>query len=408
MSRGFSNVGGQVELASLGWAVYSATSDPLDLAWLGLAQFFPVLALALPAGTVADRRDRARVLGWATIGQGMVSAGSAVLVWMGWVSPWTVVAIGLTMGTLRAFSGPASQALLPSLVPVDIFPRALAIGSMTWQLSMIVGPSLAGGVIGAGGGAAGALLVASVLQVSAGAVALGLPKTRATPGGASTWADLLAGLKFVQKTRLLLACISLDLFAVLLGGATALMPIFARDVLKVGPEGFGLLRSAPAIGAVIMAWLLGRHALRRHAGWIMLAAVAVFGLGTIVFGVSRSFPLSVAALVVLGAADMVSVVVRHMVVQLGTPDEVRGRVSAVNLVFIGASNELGEFESGVAARLLGPVAAVVLGGIGTLAVVTTWAWWFPELRNADRLEAITPRTVNAPADPRPGDPPAVA
>jgi MFS family permease len=235
---------------------------------------------------------------------------------------------------------------------------------------------------------------------------MGLPKGKSSSGGASTWADLLAGLRFVRQTRLLLACISLDLFAVLLGGATALMPIFARDVLKVGPEGFGLLRASPAIGAVIMAAILGRYALRRHAGWTMLVAVAIFGLGTIVFGLSRSFPLSVAALIVLGAADMVSVVVRHMVVQLGTPDEVRGRVSAVNLVFIGASNELGEFESGVAARLLGPIAAVVLGGVGTLAVVATWTWWFPELRRADRLEDIAPQPVSEPTVPRSGDPPA--
>jgi MFS family permease len=305
------------------------------------------------------------------------------------------------MGTLRAFSGPASQALLPTLVPVEVFPKALATGSMTWQIAMIVGPSVAGAVIGLGGGAGGALALASLLQLSAGMVAMRLPKAEAPSHGASSWTDLLAGLRFVRETRLLLACISLDLFAVLLGGATALMPIFARDVLHVGPEGFGVLRAAPAVGATIMALVLGRYALRRHAGWTMLVAVAIFGIGTIVFGLSRSFPLSVAALVVLGAADMVSVVVRHMVVQLGTPDALRGRVSAVNLVFIGASNELGEFESGVAARLLGPVAAVVLGGIGTLVVVSTWAWWFPELRKADRL-------ISATADPRPGDPPVAA
>jgi MFS family permease len=190
----------------------------------------------------------------------------------------------------------------------------------------------------------------------------------------------------VRETRILLACISLDLFAVLLGGATALLPVFASDVLHVGPEGFGMLRAAPAFGAVGMALFLARNPLRRRVGWTMLAAVAVFGVFTIVFGLSRSYPLSIAALVMLGAADMVSVVVRQTVVQLRTPDALRGRVSAVNLVFIGASNELGEFESGVAARLLGPVAAVVVGGVGTLVVVATWTWLFPELRKADRLD----------------------
>jgi MFS family permease len=382
--RGLTNVGSQVQLASLGWAVYAATEDPLALAWLGLAQFLPVLLLALPAGALVDRQDRRLILGLAATGQGLVSATAAALVALGHVSDLTAMGLGLAMGTLRAFSGPASQALLPALVPIEVLPRALAAGSVVFQLATIVGPSLAGLLIGAGAGATGALVVASALQLAAALATTGLPRI-AVAREAAGWEDLLAGLRYVRDTPILLACISLDLFAVLLGGATALMPAFATDVLEVGPEGFGALRAAPALGAATTALVLARWPIQRQAGPRMLIAVALFGLVTVIFGLSRSFPLSLAALVALGAVDMVSVVVRQTVVQLRTPDAVRGRVSAVNLVFIGASNELGEFESGVAARLFGLVPAVVGGGLATMGVVALWAWRFPELRKTDRL-----------------------
>ena len=369
--------------------MWGTTEDPLDLAWLGLAQFLPILLLALPAGTVADRVERRSVLVASMLGQAALSALAAAVMAAGRMSPYAVVAIGLGMGTVRAFAGPASQALLPALVPVAVLPRALATGSVGFQLALTVGPALAGGVIGLGGGAAGALAVAAGLQLGGALVATSLPALRLTRG-AARWADLVGGLRYVLQTRVLLAVTTLDLFAVLLGGATALLPIFATEVLGAGPELFGVLRSAPGAGAGAMALWLARNPIHRRAGAHILGAVAVFGLATVAFALSRSVWLSVAALVVLGAADMISVVVRQSVVQLQTPDELRGRVSAVNLVFIGASNELGEFESGLTARLFGAVRAVVFGGVGTLAVVATWAVVFPELRTADRLEVRRP------------------
>ncbi|MEZ4238444.1 MAG: MFS transporter [Myxococcota bacterium] len=381
------SLGTQVQLAALGWGVWGASEDPLDLAWLGIAQFLPVLLLALPAGTLADQVDRRKILYTSLLAQAALSLVAAGIVEAGRMGPWAVVVLGLGMGTVRAFAGPASQALLPRLVPGEVLPRALATGSIGFQLAMVLGPSLAGLTIGLGGGAAGALLVAAGLQALGAAVAFGLP-TLHVERGATRWRDLVGGLTYVFETRLLLAVVSLDLFAVLLGGATALLPIFATDVLGAGPELFGVLRAAPAVGAGAMALWLARFPLHRHAGAAILGAVALFGAATVVFGLSTVPWLSVAALGVLGAADMISVVVRQTVVQLRTPDALRGRVSSVNLVFIGASNELGEFESGLTARLLGAVPAVVLGGIGTVAVVAVWSGLFPELRRADRLDEI--------------------
>lgn len=383
--RAAATLAGQIQLAAISWAVYAATGDPLDLAWVGLAQFLPVLLLSLPAGTLVDRVDRRSVLMVAILGQGALSALAAALVATDRLHGAAVWAIGLGMGTVRAFSAPASQALVPALVPTAMLGRALAASATVFQVSTIVGPSLAGLAIAAGGGADRALLVAAGLQ-ALGAFAAGRLPPVQPPPGAIGWDALLGGLRYVRDTPILFACLSLDLFAVLLGGATALLPIYAQDVLQVGAQGYGVLRSAPAVGATAMAVLLARWPIQRRAGPRLFAAVAVFGLATMAFGLSRSFPLSVACLAVVGAADMVSVVVRQTLVQLRTPDHVRGRVSAVNFVFIGASNELGEFESGVAARWLGPVPAVVLGGLGTLAVVAVWAWRFPDLRRADRLD----------------------
>lgn len=385
-ARVLANLGGQIQLAALGWAVYGSREDPLDLAWLGLSQFLPVLLFALPAGAVVDRSDRRVVLGLAAAGQGLVSLIAAGLSASGLLSGGSIVALGLLMGTMRIFSGPASQALLPALVPAELLPKALAASSMSFQLSTILGPSLAGLFIGAGLGAHGALFAASCAQICAGLAASRLP-SRTLPSGASRWEDLLAGLEYIRKTRVLLAILSLDLFAVLFGSATALLPAFAR-VLSVGPEGFGMLRSAPAVGALLMALWLARSPVRRQAGPKMLVAVAVFGLATLSFALSTSFPLSLLSLAVLGAADMVSVVIRQTLVQIQTPDALRGRVSAVNFVFIGASNELGDFESGIAARLLGPVGAVVVGSAATLGIALCWSLAFPELRRADRIDEV--------------------
>jgi MFS family permease len=294
------------------------------------------------------------------------------------------------LGAIRAFSGPAGQALMPNLVERKDLERAVALGSSTWQLAMIAGPSIGGalyaatkrpGVVFATCTVMALVAFASVLAIGKAPVAAEARKREPV-----TWSTLLAGLRYVWSNKPLLGAISLDLFAVLLGGAVALLPIFARDLLHIGPWGLGILRSAPAVGATIVALLLARCPLRARAGKLMLACVFVFGLATIVFGRSESFLLSLVALFVLGASDIISVVVRSTLVQTRTPDEMRGRVGAVNMVFIGASNELGEFESGVTAEWLGPRLAVLVGGIGTCLVVVVWSFLFPALRDVDRLD----------------------
>ncbi len=371
----------QVQLTALGWWVYSETGDPLDLAWIGLAQFLPVLLLSLPAGHTADRFERRRILAACQLAMAGVNAALAAVAAAGTPSTAVVVGFCLAMGTVRAFSNPAGQALLPTLVPHEGLQRALAMSSTLFQLCTIAGPSL-GGLLLAAGGAVPAFVGAVALLLGAVALLAGLPSVHPPATGRSL-DDLLAGLRYVRDQRLILACTTLDLFAVLLGGATALLPVYAADVLHVDARGYGLLRAAPALGATAVALWFAWRPLHGRLGTKMLLGVAGFGLGTLVFGLSTSVPLSIAALAVLGGADMVSVVVRQTLVQLHTPDAMRGRVSAVNQVFISASNELGEFESGVAARLVGAVPAVVLGGLGTLAVTGLWAWWFPELRTAD-------------------------
>ncbi len=380
--RTFTLLAGQIQLTTVGWAVYRATGEALDLAWLGLAQFLPVLLLFLPAGQVADRVDRRRVLALAWLAQGVV----CLLFWLrvDVLDTPTVVLLGLAMGTVRAFANPAGQALLSSLVPVEFLPRALATSASQWQLMTILGPSVGGGLI-ALAGPGPALLVAVGAYFLAAILASGLPAV-SPPRVAFGWEHLFGGVRYVGTNRILLACTTLDLFAVLLGGATALLPIFAADVLHVGAAGYGLLRASPGIGAAAVAAFLAVRPLERHAGPLLLGAVVVFGVATVIFGISRSFPLSILALSILGAADMISVVIRQTLVQLRTPDEMRGRVSAVNQVFIGASNELGEFESGLVAAWLGAVPAAVIGGVGTLVVVAVWTVLFPELRRADRLD----------------------
>jgi MFS family permease len=296
------------------------------------------------------------------------------------------VLVGL--GTIRAFSGPAGQALMPNLVPRDQLERAVALGSSNWQLAMIAGPSL-GGVLYAATGHA--YVVYGCCAVLAGIAActifmlgpIAVKRSTEPP----SWKTLLAGIRYVRSNKPILGSISLDLFAVLLGGAVALLPIFARDILHIGAWGLGVLRSAPAIGAAVVALVVAWSPVKRHAGKAMFACVLLFGIATIVFGVSKNFALSLVALITLGAADMVSVVIRSTLIQMHTPDEMRGRVSAVNMVFIGASNELGEFESGLTAAWFGPMPAVVIGGIGTCIVVVVWSALFPELRDVDRMDS---------------------
>ncbi|MEC7523333.1 MAG: MFS transporter [Myxococcota bacterium] len=380
-------VGIQVQSVAIAWEVYARTGEPLDLAWVGLAQFLPLALLSLWAGNLADRLDRRLIL---TVCRVTYALGSLALAWFA-LHPehglWPIFSVLVLLGATRAFAAPAGWALLPWLVGQDRLPRAIAMSSTTFQLATIGGPML-GGLLVAAGGPAVAYGTAAGLEAIAALLVVLLRFTapeRKAPEEKGL-ALLFSGVRYVWRAKILLGAISLDLFAVLLGGAVALMPIYARDILEVGATGFGWLRAAPAAGAIAVALVLAYRPIGRHAGRWMFAGVAVFGLSTIVFGLSESFPLSLVALALLGAADMVSVVIRQSLVQIWTPDEMRGRVGSVSMIFIGASNELGEFESGVTAQWLGAVRAVVLGGVGTLIVVALWLRLFPRLRDVDRLE----------------------
>lgn len=373
----------QIQSVAIGWQVYDLTRDPLDLGWVGLAQFLPVLVLSLPGGQLADRFDRRFIVVATQLGY---AAGALALALASERGTLPIFAVLVLLGTLRAFKSPAASALVPWIVSEERLPRAIALSSTTYQVGTIAGPAL-GGAIYALGGPLAAYYAACGLQLLAAALMASLsthPPPR-VPSAEGPWRRLLGGLQFVLRSRVLLAAIGLDLFAVLLGGAVALLPIYARDVLGVGEVGLGVLRAAPALGATVVALALAARPIEGRAGHWMLGSVAVFGIGTIVFGLSEHLALSLAALALLGGADMVSVVIRQSIVQLWTPDEMRGRVAAVSFLFIGASNELGEAESGLTARLFGTVRAVVLGGIGTLVVTGAWAVLFPELRRVDTL-----------------------
>jgi len=390
-------LGIQMQSVAVAWYVYDLTRRPLDLGFLGLAQFLPVFSLALVAGHAADRFDRQRIL---LLCYGTICAGAILLLVLarggsGSLAP--IYGVLVLLGAARAFAGPAEQSFLPHLVPEAQLARGVAVGASVFQVATIAGPAAGGILYGLKGDAT---VVFAASAISSGLAAFCIAAVRARTGRmearAASWGLLLEGIRYVWRRRVILGSISMDLFAVLLGGAVALLPVYARDVLHTGPWGLGLLRSAPAAGAAVMAALLGARPLGRRVGPSMLACVAVFGAGTVAFGLSRAIWLSTAALFVIGAADMVSMVVRRTLVQLGTPPAMRGRVSAVNQVFIGASNELGEFESGVTAAWLGVVPAVVVGGVGTLVVVALWTILFPELRRIDRLEDVGPAGPGSP------------
>ncbi|HYO97676.1 MAG TPA: MFS transporter [Polyangiaceae bacterium] len=375
----------QMQSVAIGWQVYALTGNALDLGFVGLAQFLPAVLLSLFTGHVADRYDRRQVILACYALLACASLTLALVMSLPRPSlPW-VYCILTVVGCARAFSGPASQALMPNLVPPQHFTNAVAWSSGLFHVAVVLGPALGG--LGYG------VLGPVRLFVLCGLLELGalLLLHRVTPRPSRqalgrSFADLLAGLRFVWRQKLVLGAISLDLFAVLLGGAVALLPIFARDILHVGPAGLGVLRSAPAFGATLVALVLAFHPLRQRAGAALLGCVGIFGVATIGFGLSRSFLLSLTLLAIAGAADMVSVYIRHTLVQLNTPDVMRGRVAAVNLVFIGASNELGEFESGLTAAWLGAVPAVLLGGAGTCLIVVLWVFLFPELARTSRLD----------------------
>ncbi len=374
----------QMITVAIGWHIYELTHNVLDLGLVGLVEFTPRVLFMLHTGHVADRYDRRRIASLCQIGQGLIAVALVVGASTDNVTREMIFAMAFLLGTARAFEMPTTQALLPNIVPTALFPRAVAASASAMQAATIAAPAFGGFLY-----AFGAFWVytpTAVLYFIACALVLTLPSRQAPASqGKATLESLLAGIRFIRSRPDIFGAISLDLFAVLLGGATALLPVFAKDILLTGPWGLGLLRSAPAVGALLMSFWLARFPIERNVGRIMFLAVGIFGVTTIAFGLSTSFWFSLAVLVVLGAADMISMVIRGAFVQLETPDEMRGRVSAVNGLFIGASNQLGEFESGLTAHWLGTVPAVVLGGVGTLVVTGVWMKLFPTLAKRDTL-----------------------
>ncbi|MEY4442825.1 MAG: hypothetical protein RL442_1825 [Pseudomonadota bacterium] len=374
----------QMLMVAMAWHMYELTSSAWDLGLVGLVQFVPALLLALLAGHVADRWPRGRIIVVCLLGQALVAAVLLQATWADALSRDLLLWLSLVMGAIRAFQMPASQALLPALVSPSLLPRAMAFSSAGLQAAILGGPALGGFVFALGADVVYALSLALLLVASLALMRLSLPQRQAAPEP-MTVTSVLAGVRFVWHHKLLLGGFSLDLFAVLLGGATALLPIYAKDILEVGPWGLGLLRASPAAGALIMSLVLTRWPLQRHVGRWLMVSVGLFGVSIAVFAVSTVFWLSMLALVFSGAFDMVSVVVRQTLMQLETPDEMRGRVSAVSTIFIGASNQLGEFESGATAAWMGPVAAALVGGIGTVVVAVLWTRLFPSLARRDRM-----------------------
>ena len=374
----------QMLLVALAWHMYDLTSSAWDLGLVGLVQFIPALLLTLPAGHAADRFHRGWIFALCMLAQGLVALCMVAAEWGQFSSRELILALSVVMGLTRAFLMPAQQALTPLLVPSSLMARAVALSSSGIQASVISGPAI-GGVLYAWGASTVYAACAGLLVLSF-AMMLGVRYAHQPSHRAVSLQSLLAGAVFVWRHKLMLGATSLDLFAVLLGGAAALLPIYARDILEVGPEGLGLLRAAPGVGALIMSLVLTRWPLERRVGPRLFAAVAVFGVATVVFGLSTNLWLSVLALAVTGAADNVSVVIRITLMQMETPDDMRGRTAAVNSIFIGASNQLGEFESGAVASLWGPVFSVVSGGVGTLLVALTWMRLFPSLAQRDRMQ----------------------
>jgi MFS family permease len=390
-SRWTAVLGVQIQSVALGWHIYDIARRTMPVneaafmvSMIGLVSFIPVLLLALPAGETADRHNRRRILLACYAVEVLVAALLTLAALFRAETIPLLLGAAILFGSARAYFSPASTALGPMLVPRSLLPRAIAWNSLAWQTASVIGPALGGGLIAVSLSAPYA--AALILYLMAGGCILmirGNAQPQVQPG--SRWTLMKEGLAYVWNNKIVFGAISLDLAAVILGGATALLPVFAREVLKVDALGFGLLRAAPAVGAAVVAVYLAWVPLRRRAGLIMFLSVGLFGAGTLVFGLSQIFWVSVAALAVLGGADMVSVYVRQTLIQLATPDQMRGRVATVSSLFIGASNELGEFESGLVARFLGPVGAAVFGGVGALAVTGLWAWMFPGLRKADRL-----------------------
>lgn len=378
----------QIVSVSVGWQIYDLTRDPLDLGYVGLIQFAPALLLVLVTGTASDRFGRRLVMAVSAVLEAACAVVLLVLTIRGLTSPAGVFVTLAFFGIARAFFGPAAASLVANLVPAEDFANAVAWNSSAWQTATIVGP-VAGGLL-YGLSPIVSYTIAAMFMAAAALLILAIPKpAQRTEAEKPTLETLFAGFRYIWSEKVVLGAISLDLFAVLLSGAVALLPVYARDILELGPWGLGLLRAAPGIGAITVAIWLTSHPIRDHAGIAMLFFVALFGVFTVVFGVSTVPWLSILALALLGATDMVSVYVRETLIQLWTPDRVRGRVNAVNMVFVGASNEVGEFRAGAMAAVIGTVPAVVVGGIGAVGIAGLWAWLFPALRKARHLDGRT-------------------
>ena len=377
----------EMQAVAVGWQVYEITHRPLDLGLVGLAQFLPGIVLFLPAGHVADIFDRRRVLITCEAGFGICFLLLLLLTAYHSQSVLAIYAVLVLLGVVRSFNGPVSRAILPHLVPGEHFQNSVAWASGIFQLATILGPVLGGLIYAIFRGPFAVYLIATAIAMVAVALLLKLQVSIKAGGNGETTSSssVFEGFRYLWREKLVLGAISLDMFAVLLGGAVALLPVYAKEILQAGPWGLGILRSAPGIGAGIMAIAIAYKPLKKNAGATMLWCVAAFGLFTVLFGISRSMILSLIALFMVGATDMVSVIVRGTLIQVATPDEMRGRVNAVDMIFIGASNELGQFESGVTAQWFGSVPAVILGGIGAIVVTGLLAWMFPQLRKVDQL-----------------------
>jgi len=376
----------QIVSVAVGWQIYDLTRDPLDLGLVGIVQFAPSLLLVLVTGAVSDRFGRRLIMGLAALLEAACALALLTLTLRGLSGPLPMFIVLFVFGIARAFYGPAAASLVANLVPTRDFANAVAWNSSAWQTATIVGP-VAGGLL-YGLSAHAAYTTATLMMLASALMVFSIPRPeQRSETDKPTLETLFAGFRYIWSEKVVLGAISLDLFAVLLSGAVALLPVYARDILDLGPWGLGLLRAAPGIGAIIVAVWLTAHPIRDHAGVLMLVFVGLFGVFTAIFGVSTIPWLSITALALLGAVDMISVYVRETLIQIWTPDHVRGRVNAVNMVFVGASNEVGEFRAGTMAAIIGTVPAVVFGGIGAIAVAGMWAFLFPELRRIRHLDS---------------------
>lgn len=387
----------EMQAVAVGWQVYEITKRPLDLGYVGLAQFLPGILLFPISGHASDRFERAKVLSACYAGYAVCFALLLALAERATPSITSIYVVLVLIGIVRSFNSTASRSILPQLVPQEHFPNAVAWNASIFQAATILGPSFGGIVYAAFHGPSAVYVIAMITAIGATISSFRIkPEVKARLREPMTLKTVFAGLHYIWNKKLILGAISLDLFAVLLGGAVALLPVYAREILHTGPWGLGLLRTAPGAGAAVMAVLLAHRPLRGKSGPTLLWAVAGFGIFTIIFGLSGNLTVSLIALFLLGASDMISVIIRATLTQLATPDEMRGRVTAVDMIFIGTSNEFGQFESGVTAQWFGTVPAVVLGGVGTLIVIALWAWLFPELRHAGELHSITTASVVEP------------